>query len=63
MRVTKIGGVQPEKLAFCQLNYSGSVIRFRYCRIIGFTAIENFAGLRIQILPLKIIAFVFNLDL
>ena len=40
------------KLAFYQLNYSRSVVRFKYRRIIGFAATENFASLGIQILPL-----------
>ena len=42
------------KLAFYQLNYSRSMIPFKYRRIRGFTATTISTSLRIQILPLAI---------
>jgi hypothetical protein len=50
------------KLAFYQLNYSRSTIRFKYRRIIGFTATANFVSLGIQILPLALTPFGFAQD-
>src|ERR1035438_8231336 len=42
------------------LNYSRSIVRLKYRRIIWFEATENLASLGIQILPLEVTAFVFN---
>ena len=56
---TRTRDVQLGKLAFYQLNYSRSAIPFKYRRIIGFTATENFASLGIQILPLAFNACLF----
>lgn len=42
------------KLAFYQLNYSRSMIPFKYRRIRAFTARVIWASLGIQILPLAI---------